>query len=202
MIVFTDHYVRPAPREAGKVLEREVFLGFRRVGLDHRLFYQLEGSFRRRVSVFPVKFIEASSEAEAKKHLRRIEDTVVIGRAKGPGALRVFSRDSRVDVVELTPRLTRLFDRNEAKLLMQGLSYVGINLSIIGKSPRMLPWIRSILARCFKHGIKPLVYTGASNPSSVWSPKSIYSLVRSLGFPRGFSLSVLTSDLAMEAIGR
>ncbi len=195
---FTDLYTEPSSREeAYKIILYSKKLGYSWIGVKKDSIPETWQVSQEKINVVEVNRIEAESEKEAKSKLNKLngQREIVIGKAKGPGALRVFSRDSRVRVLELTPRLTVLLDKNQATLMKMGETYLGINLSIIKKNPAMLSWFEAVIARALKHGIKIIVYSGARNWSYLWHPRTIVSLITSIGFPKEIAFTATSSEI-------
>ncbi len=197
--MYTDLLVEPREGiEALRIIKVARRMGYRVIGLREDKLESdkakiLGEASKLGVKVLNVVEVESSSELEAKKIVRRVysNDKVLIGIPQTPSALRFFSRDTRVRVVEIPPRLTKLLDRNQAKLMLQGESLVGIRLSRLLKKVKLVPWLDKILSFSIRYGVDVIMYSGARDWSMLWHPKTIISLLSMMGYPRGFAKTVL-----------
>jgi RNase P/RNase MRP subunit p30 len=192
--------VNPASiKEAKRIVRIAQKLGYRKLGVNAKVYHpslrQTKG-----IEVYPVVRIDAVGLTEAKKSVRENSGKLIFARARDASTLRFFSRDSRVWVVELTPRLTKLFDKDEAKLLRLGGSVVGINLSILKKNLVMLGWVQGIIGRTLKYGLKTIVYSGARRAEDLWPPLSILNLLESIGLTKNWSIAMM-SNWPLKGVG-
>ena len=207
--MYTDLLLKPEEdEEAIRIFKIARRMGYRIIGLtsDKNLCREnriVEEASRLGLKILRVVEIETGNEASARKLVRKTYDgnKILIGIPKSPSALRFFSRDTRVKVVEIPPKLTKLLDRNQAKLMLQGESLIGIRLSRIADKIKLIPWMDKILSFSVRYGVDTVLYSGAREWNMLWHPKTIISLISMLGYPKDFAKTVITPYIAGVSIG-
>ncbi|MEM3535464.1 MAG: hypothetical protein QW039_05635 [Fervidicoccaceae archaeon] len=191
-MLLLDAYVIPrSPKDLNDILKAEKLFGYRAVGVDYSSLPSNISS--EEISVFPVRAVSASTEAEAKEILHNIRknDALNIARANGAGALRVFSRDSRIHIVEISPKLAQYLDSNQAKLLKVGRSLLGFSLSSIQDDLRNVWWLSYLTKYSVKYSIGMVIYSGARELSELAHPKIVLSMLVQTGLTREMALSIM-----------
>lgn len=180
--MFCDYLIAPSDRKHARIMAGILKKsGYSCVGLEVSLYKEFSEEFEQQgIRVLPVIIIEAVDEKQAKRvarHARsRHPNSTIIGRASSAQAFRFFSRDSRVDIVEVSKRTVNLVDRNESLILSKSGSRVGINLSRILANPRNLGWMANLARRIYRYDVPFTLYSAATEWNSVWHPRQIVAL--------------------------
>ncbi|MGC8910378.1 MAG: hypothetical protein ACP5O5_07370 [Fervidicoccaceae archaeon] len=198
-MLLVDAYVRPKnEEEINKIFELEARFGYKAVGIDK----QYEGSSDERIVTFPVRVVSGRNEAEAKEVLRECKKgELVISKPNDPGSLRVFSRDTRAHIVEISPKLVHLMDRNQAELLKVGKSFIGFSLSSLIDDPKMFWWLSFLLNYSMKYNIDLVIFSGASRFEELVHPKTTLNLLIQAGSPKEIAFKIMDGNKLLKILG-
>ncbi|MEM1619455.1 MAG: hypothetical protein QXU97_00575 [Fervidicoccaceae archaeon] len=196
--MWVDLYVRPEDEaELEEMLSLHRRMGYKIVGVD-KGFLQTRGevaliaSRELGVKIIPVEVLEPRNVGEARAALRRVRrGELTLGRPRNPQLFRLFSRDSRVRVLEVCPKLSWGIDAPGAELMRRGSTVIGVDLSLLLERVERLAWLSELIARATKHAVPLTVYSGARTWDMLWHPAHVRALVESLGFPGSLAASAL-----------
>ncbi|MET1101404.1 MAG: RNase P subunit p30 family protein [Pyrodictiaceae archaeon] len=133
--------------------------------------------------------IRPHSKTDLLRALQTIKGYDVIAvESKSAEVIRHAARDSRVDVIVLAPTMSRYMDRSEARLLRQGGGLIEFWLSRLLTTSGPRPWrrLRSLMIiarRALAYQASLAVSSCARSLWELWHPRSIVSLLVTLGIP-------------------
>jgi len=197
--LWVDLLVCPKSREEFvRIAELCRKMGYSTLGVESS-FFEREQEFVKRcaaeasVETLPVAYVKGRGWGHARSAVERARSarTVIVGVPTDAASLRLFSRDKRVRVVEITRFVVKYLDRNEAALLREGGSMLGLNLSALLRSFAALSWMSKAVGAALKYGVPLVAYSSAAKWSEVWHPRSVYALFESMGYPGRLGLSAL-----------
>lgn len=183
-LLSSDIYIKPnSVEELESILEMEKKLGYRYVGIDANFMGKDYKIPRDLYTGYTIKIV-AATENEAKNALKNVkkDNPLVIGFAKDQGAMRVFSRDRRVDILEVEPRLLHFLDRNQSILMKQGKTALGINLKIIRENPRFVAVVDYYVKFSLKYLVPLVVFSESNSIYDTWPRPTVMHLFRYLAY--------------------
>jgi len=198
-LLFVDPYINPiSVEELRAMLDVEKKFGYRVVGIDEKFSDSSIDSVR----TFPVKTITAGSEDEARASLRRLgKGVLVISRPRDSGSLRVFSRDSRAQIVEIPHKLSHLLDRNQADLLRVGRSFIGFSLSSLIEDHKTMWWLSFLVRYAEKYDLPLILFSGASRSEELAHPRIVFSILIQAGASRDRALTIIDGRNFLKMLG-
>ncbi len=142
--------------------------------------------------------LASASLGEAKRMLRGIRNfyEIVAIEPLSMDVARLAARDGRVDLVRLTMRSSKFFDKHELNMLEQ--SGIGIELPLKELSklrPRFLRKVRAVVSEAWRRSIPVVVVSSAKRWVELWHPITSASLLAAiLGVDRYRALAAMSMD--------
>jgi RNase P/RNase MRP subunit p30 len=192
--LFADYYIFPKDEEElKKIVKVAQSLNYSLIGIDEKYSTKISSLASEQLKVLTSRRVEAFDEREAKNKLHAAgkKVSITIGVAKGASALRFFSKNKSVDIIEISPKLHRVMDKNQADLMKQGKTSIGINLGEIVRKLELIPFAEFLIKYALKYDIKIAFYSGAEKYSELWHPRSVFHLLKTFGITERVAKSIV-----------
>lgn len=194
--IFVDLSVRPA-KEPEELIARASNLGFKVIGVGDLAEYNLsnlENLFK--VTIVKRVTFEADSRTDLNSLLRKVDSkTLVSVIPLDFRAYREAAKNMRVDLIRFAPGSPVRPDKETLNLLLQrGGGAVEVPLRPLISNEGLLNFLHEVMARCYRVGLRSVVVSDAESPYELWHPLEIIGLLASLGIPKEYAISSLTSS--------
>ncbi len=194
--IFADLSIKLA-KEPEELVERASNLGFKVIGVEERAEYS-HGSLEGLSKVTMVRRVtfEVDSNTDLDSLLRKVDSKTLVSVV--PLDFHIYreaAKNERVDMIRFAPGTPVRPDKETLNLLLQrGGGAVEIPLRPLISNERLLSFLYEVLIRCYRVGLRSVVVSDAESPYELWHPLEIIGLLSSLGIPREYAISSLTSS--------
>ncbi|AMD31013.1 RNase P subunit p30 family protein [Acidilobus sp. 7A] len=190
---FADLSVRPKGGTES-LIKAASKLGIKVLGLEDTTTGSLNGSAE--ATIIKRVTIEADKGTDIEGALRKADrESIVVVVPFDYVAYRRAAKSSRVDMIRFMPDSEVKPDRETLNLMVQrGGGAVEIPLRPLLHSVSELRFLYDTLRRCYRVGLRAVIVSDAESAAELWHPLEVIGLLTTLGVPKDYAISTLTSS--------